>query len=69
MYSAISANKRNTVIIMAACVGLIGAIGWAVSYIYGNQSIAYWVIGVAVVYALIQYYAASKIAIAMTGAQ
>lgn len=69
MYSAIAANKRNTVIIMAAFVGIIGAVGWAVSYMYGNQSIAYWVIGVALVYALIQYFAASRIAIAMTGAQ
>lgn len=54
---------------MAAFVGIIGAVGWAVSYMYGNQSIAYWVIGVALVYALIQYFAASRIAIAMTGAQ
>ena len=69
MYSAIAANKRNTVIIMAVFVGLIGAIGWAVSYIYGNQSIAYWVIGVAAIYALIQYFAASKLAVMMTGAQ
>ena len=69
MYSAIAANKRNTVIIMAVFVGLIGAIGWAVSYIYGNRSIAYWVIGVAVIYALIQYFAASKLAVMMTGAQ
>jgi heat shock protein HtpX len=68
MYSAISANKRNTVIIMAVFVGIIGAIGWAVSYIYGNRSIAYWVIGVAVIYALIQYFVASKLALAMTGA-
>lgn len=69
MYKAVAANKRNTVIIMAVFVGILGAIGWAVSYIYGNQSIAYWVIGVAVVYALIQYFAASKLALAMTGAQ
>lgn len=69
MYSAIAANKRNTVIIMAVFVGIIGAVGWAVSYMYGDRSIAYWIIGVAAVYALIQYFAASRIAIAMTGAQ
>jgi heat shock protein HtpX len=69
MYSAISANKRNTVIIMAVFIGLIGAIGWVVSYLYGNDiSIAYWVIGVAAAYALIQYFVASKIALAMNGA-
>lgn len=70
MYSAIAANKRNTVIIMALFVGLIGAIGWGVSYVYGgNNSIAIWVIGGAAVYALIQYFLASKLAIAMTGAK
>lgn len=69
MYSSIAANKRNTVMIMALFVGLVGAIGWAISYVYGNQSIAYWVIGAAAVYALIQYYAASKLALAMTGAR
>ncbi|HJP80963.1 MAG TPA: zinc metalloprotease HtpX [Candidatus Saccharimonadales bacterium] len=68
MYNAVAANKRNTVIIMAAFVGIIGAIGWVVSYYYGNQSIAYWVIGVAAVYAFIQYFIASKLALAVTGA-
>ncbi len=69
MYNAVAANKRNTVIIMAVFVGLIGAIGWAVSYVNSTPSIAYWVIGVAAVYAIIQYYLASKLAVAMTGAQ
>lgn len=69
MYNAVSANKRNTVIIMAVFVGLIGAIGWAVSYVNGSPSIAYWVIGAAAVYAIIQYFLASKLAVAMTGAQ
>lgn len=68
MYSAIAANKRNTVIIMAVFVGLIGAVGWAVSYVNGDRSIAYWVIAVAVIYALIQYFAASKLALAVNGA-
>jgi heat shock protein HtpX len=69
MYSAISANKRNTVIIMAVFVGLIGAVGWAVSYVNGDRSIAYWVIAVAAIYALVQYFIASKLALAMNGAQ
>lgn len=69
MYNAIAANKRNTVIIMAVFVGLISAVGWAVSYVQGNQSIAYWVIAVAAIYALIQYFMASKLALAMNGAK
>lgn len=69
MYSAIAANKRNTVLIMAVFVGIIGAIGWVVSAFYGNTSIAYWTVGGAAVYALIQYFLAGKLAVAMTGAQ
>jgi heat shock protein HtpX len=68
MYGAISANKRNTVIIMAAFVGLISAIGYLVSLYYGQTSITYWVIGGAAIYALIQYFAASKLALMTTGA-
>lgn len=53
---------------MAFFIGLIGAIGWAVSYFMGNRSIAIVVIVVAAIYALIQYFAAGKLAVAMTGA-
>ncbi len=69
MYGAIAANKRNTVLIMAVFVGLIAAMGWLVSLYYGNTSITYWVIGGAAIYALIQYFAASKLAVMTTGAQ
>lgn len=69
MYNAVAANKRNTVIIMAVFVGLIGAIGWAISYVNGSPSMAYWIIGGAAAYALIQYFLASKLAVAMTGAK
>jgi len=69
MYKAIAANKRNTILIMAVFVGIISAIGWAVSYFYGgNPSITYYVIAGAAIYALIQYFLASKLAVAMTGA-
>lgn len=68
MYKAIAANKRNTILIMAVFIGLIGAIGFAVSYYYGNTSMTYWIIGVALVYAVIQYFAASSLAISMSGA-
>jgi heat shock protein HtpX len=69
MYQAIAANKRNTFLIMAVFVGMISAIGFLISYFYGNTSITFWVIGGAAVYALIQYFAASKLAVAMTGAK
>jgi len=68
MYSAIAANKRNTIFIMAAFIGLVGAIGWVISVYYGNTSITYVVLVVALLYALIQYFAAGKLAVVMTGA-
>lgn len=69
MYGAIAANKRNTVFIMAVFIGVVAAIGWAFSAYYGNQAITPWVIAGALIYALIQYFAASKLAVAMTGAK
>lgn len=69
MYKAIAANKRNTIFIMALFIGIISAIGWVVSYFYGNTSITYFVIGGAIIYALIQYFVASKLLVASTGAQ
>jgi heat shock protein HtpX len=69
MYSAIAKNKRNTIFIMAFFIGLIGAIGWLVSVYFGNSSMTYIILGVAATYALIQYFAAGKLAVAMTGAR
>lgn len=69
MYSAVAANKRNTILIMAAFVGIVGAIGWVYGYLQGNVSIAYGVIVVAAIYALIQYFLAARIATAVTGAR
>lgn len=69
MYNAIAANKRNTVLIMAVFVGIVGAIGWLVAAMYGNTSIAVGVIVVAAIYAIVQYFLASKLAVAMTGAK
>lgn len=69
MYKAIAANKRNTLLIMVVFVALISAIGYVVSLYFGNTSIALWVIVGAAVYAMIQYFLAAKLAVAMTGAQ
>jgi heat shock protein HtpX len=69
MYNAISANKRNTILIMAVFVGIVAAVGWALSAVYGNTHIVPFVILGAGVYALIQYFAASKLAVMATGAK
>lgn len=69
MYKAIATNKRNTILIMAVFVGLISAIGWVVSYFYGNPEITYYVIAGAALYAFLQYFMATKLAVMMTGAR
>ncbi len=69
MYGAIAANKRNTLLIMVVFIGIISAIGYLVSLYFGNSSITLWVVVGAAVYALIQYFAASKLAVSMTGAK
>lgn len=68
MYKSIAANKRNTVLIMAVFVALIGGIGYLVSAFYGEPSVTVWVLIIAAIYAFIQYFAASKLAVAMSGA-
>ena len=68
MYSAIAANKRNTIIIIGVFVALLSGISlWWGSY-SGNGSSALLIVGFILIYTLIQYYAAGKFAIASTGA-
>jgi len=71
MYNAIAANKRNTVLIMAVFVAIITGIGFVASYFLGSGdvSITVWIFVGALIYALIQYFAAGSLAVAMTGAQ
>ena len=69
MYSAISKNKRNTVLIMAVFVALIGVIGIVVGYLNDDYSLSVTILVMAAIYALIQYFAASSLAMAMTGAK
>ena len=68
MYSAIAANKRNTVIIVGLFVALIGGLAWWWGQVSGNGSSAWLIIGFVAVYALIQYWFASYFAVAMSGA-
>lgn len=71
MYSAIAANKRKTYIIMVLFVAIIAGLGWAYSYIWGGgaPSITIGVLIGALVYTLISYYSASKVALAVNGAK
>ncbi len=69
MYSSISQNKRNTVLIMIVFIAIISALGWATSIMYNDYSIFWVVLTVSIVYAIIQYFAAGRLAMAMTGAK
>ncbi|MFZ2560646.1 MAG: M48 family metalloprotease [Candidatus Nanoperiomorbaceae bacterium] len=69
MYKAISRNKRNTVWIALIFLVVIGGLGYLASVIYGDPTITYIVIGVALFYALIQFFAASHEAMAVSGGQ
>lgn len=69
MYSSISKNKRNTAVIMFVFMLIILAIGWVFS-LFQNSPGLFWVISiVGLVYAFIQYFFASQLAVAMTGAK
>lgn len=69
MYRAIAANKRNTVVIIAVFIVLIGVLGLVADYLYGGGFgiFAGTLIGAAA-YTLFQYFAAGSQALAMAGA-
>jgi heat shock protein HtpX len=69
MYSAISKNKRNTALIMAVFVAIIGVIGVFVGMYNDSYSLSTVIVICAILYAVLQYFAAGKLAMAMTGAQ
>ncbi len=69
MYKQIAANKRNTILIMGFFVLLITCIGWIISFFLKDWTVAIWIIVVAIIYAVIQYFAATSLAVAMTGAK
>lgn len=70
MYSEIAANKRKTVIIMAAFVAFVGLVAWIFNqYLGGQPAIFYGVVIGAAVYALITYFAGAGMALAVNGAR
>ncbi len=69
MYRAIRRNKVNSALIILLFIGIIAALGWLASLIYDSWTIVIWVVVFAAGYAAIQYFAAGRQAIAMSGAQ
>ncbi len=68
MYKQIAENKRKTVIIVIAFILMIAAIAAAFAFFYKDPWIAVWTVVIATIYAVIQYYAAGALTVAMTGA-
>jgi heat shock protein HtpX len=68
VYSAIAANKRNTVFIMVIFFIIIGGLGWVASYMYGDLTILFVVVIIAILYTVMQYFAAGSQALMFTGA-
>lgn len=69
MYKQIAANKRNTILIMTGFVVVIAALGALFAYLFDDWWISAWVLIVAVIYAVVQYFLSASLAVAMTGAK
>jgi heat shock protein HtpX len=67
MYRAIAKNKRNTVFIILLFLLIIGGLGWLAGFVYNSWTITITTLVVATVYAIIQYFAASRLAVSMAG--
>jgi heat shock protein HtpX len=69
MYSQIASNKRRTVVIMIIFLGFVGLMAWIFGGYLGNTNDAYAILAVGTAYAIISYFAASRSALAVNGAQ
>lgn len=69
MYKQIAENKRKTIYIIIGFVIMIGTIASLFAWYYNDWFIAIWTIVIAFVYALFQYFFASSLTMAMTGAR
>jgi heat shock protein HtpX len=69
MYNQISANKRKSWLIVLVFVAFVAVLGWLFGKYTGSPSVTYAVLIGAVVYALIMYFAGSKLSLAVNGAK
>lgn len=69
MYNQISANKRKTIVLMLGFLVLLAALAYIFSETTGNPSLLF-IIGIfSIGYAIVSYFAGSKMALAVNGAK
>jgi heat shock protein HtpX len=69
MYSQISSNKRRTVVLLFCFLALLWGLAWVISQSFGQPDLLF-IIGIfAISYAIFSYFAGSKMALAVNGAQ
>ncbi len=69
MYSNIAANKRKTVFIMLGFLVIVAGLAWLFGQYFGSPMVTYGVIVGGLIYALISYFSAAKLAVAVNRAQ
>lgn len=69
MYSAIKENKRNTVLIIGLFLLIFAAIGFLVGWLSDSYDMGIIVTLIGVIYAFVEYFAASRQAMTMAGGQ
>lgn len=69
MYKQIAANKRNSIFIMIGFAAFITALGCIFAYYYESWSLAVNIFLFSVIYVVIQFFIADRVALTMTGAQ
>ncbi len=69
MYSEIAANKRKTWLLLMGFLGLVAALAFIFGEAYGDYSITIGALVGSSIYALISYFGAARMALAMNGAK
>lgn len=69
MYSNITNNKRKTWLIMTMFVVIIGGLGWVLGALLNAPNLIYFALISAVLYAVLEYFMAARMALALNDAQ
>ena len=69
MYKQIAQNKRRTILLIVGFVVMIGVVAGLIAAAYNNAMIAVWVIFIAIIYAVVQYFFAGSEVALLIGAK